>query len=141
MSAQKNETLELTVQGMTCASCVGRVEKVLKKQENIEEVNVNLATEKVIISGQDLDKAQIRSAIERAGYDVVLPKTNRIVLNIDGMTCASCVGRVEKVLKKIAGVENVSVNLATEKAVVEVVTGLKTEDLVKGRACWLWCIL
>lgn len=132
MSAQKNETLELTVQGMTCASCVGRVEKVLKKQENIEEVNVNLATEKVIISGQDLDKAQIRSAIERAGYDVVLPKTNRIVLNIEGMTCASCVGRVEKVLKKIAGVENVSVNLATEKAVVEGVTGLKTEDLVKA---------
>lgn len=119
MSAQEYERLEFTVHGMTCASCVGRVEKVLHKQENIQDVNVSLATEKVAVLGRDLNKDKIASIIERAGFEAIMPQTMQVILNVEGMTCASCVGRVERVLQKQQGVEAVSVNLATEKAVIE----------------------
>ncbi|ENU80923.1 copper-translocating P-type ATPase [Acinetobacter sp. ANC 3789] len=109
----------LDIEGMTCASCVGRVEKALKKVDGVAEVAVNLATEKAVIhSDKAVPREDLVHAVERAGYEVRTQPEQLFELNIQGMTCASCVGRVEKVLKKVEGVSDATVNLATEKAVV-----------------------
>ena len=110
-------TIELGIQGMTCASCVGRVERGLKKVEGVKEATVNLATERATVTydpaltgpGALLDK------IKDVGYEPLVSSTE---LGIQGMTCANCVGRVERALKKVDGVLSASVNLATERASV-----------------------
>ncbi len=117
----KNGKFELSVEGMTCASCVGRVERVLKKLPGVQEAVVNLATEKASLTVEDPAQAalilpQAIAAIEKAGY--VVPAQS-VDLQVDGMTCASCVGRVERALKKVPGVQNAVVNLATERATVQ----------------------
>ncbi|WP_180108533.1 heavy metal translocating P-type ATPase [Acinetobacter sp. YH12147] len=120
----------LSIQGMTCASCVGRVEKALKKVDGVEQANVNLATEQAVVeSSAPLDRAALVKAIERAGYDVVVAAP--IELSIDGMTCASCVARVEKALKKVPGVQQANVNLATEQAWVEADTTVSADKLIQ----------
>ena len=128
-SAVFRETL--SIQGMTCASCVGRVEKALKKVDGVEQANVNLATEQAVVeSSAPLDRAALVKAIERAGYDVVVAAP--IELSIDGMTCASCVARVEKALKKVPGVQQANVNLATEQAWVEADTTVSADKLIQA---------
>lgn len=123
------ETLFIT--GMTCASCVGRVEKALKKVEGVESAQVNLATEKAVVSSSEpLDLMVLTKAVERAGYEV--SATQPIELEIDGMTCASCVARVEKALKKVTGVQQANVNLATERAWVQGNTQLQINDLIQA---------
>lgn len=121
----------LSIEGMTCASCVGRVEKALKKVENIEIANVNLATEKAVVySNQPIQREALVKAVERAGYDV--PKAAPVELSIKGMTCASCVARVEKALKKVDGVQEATVNLATEQAWVQADASVNVEDLIRA---------
>lgn len=128
-SAVFRETL--SIQGMTCASCVGRVEKALKKVDGVEQANVNLATEQAVVeSSVPLDRAALVKAVERAGYDVVVAAP--IELSIDGMTCASCVARVEKALKKVPGVQQANVNLATEQAWVEADTTVSADKLIQA---------
>src|ERR1035441_1115657 len=72
---ENKETLSLPVEGMSCASCVLRVEKAIKKIEGVEDVNVNLATEKVTftINNSKADLSQISDAVEDAGYKIILP--------------------------------------------------------------------
>ncbi|HIE0669547.1 TPA: heavy metal translocating P-type ATPase [Acinetobacter nosocomialis] len=121
----------LSIEGMTCASCVGRVEKALKKVENVEIANVNLATEKAVVySNQPIQREALVKAVERAGYDV--PKAAPVELSIEGMTCASCVARVEKALKKVDGVQEATVNLATEQAWVQADNSVNVEDLIRA---------
>ena len=108
------QTLSLAIEGMTCASCVSRVEKAVTKIDGVVSVAVNLATEKASIQAQtSVDPQRIVQAIQKMGYEVV-PQT--VSLEIEGMTCASCVARVEKALHKVPGVTEASVNLATERA-------------------------
>ena len=145
---ETDSTVRVTfpVEGMTCASCVRRVERALDKLDGVENVAVNLATEKASVqldpatTGED----DLREAIEQAGYKsgrISVPKRAPIVVpmampqgavpdslvadhstedgltfDIDGMTCASCVRRVEKALGQVEGVAEASVNLATERA-------------------------
>ena len=111
-------THTLPVSGMTCASCAGRVERALLKVPGVAAANVNLANEQVRIEGDDLGVATLIEAVEKAGYGVPLQS---IELNIEGMTCASCVGRVERALLKVPGVRSAAVNLASERAHVEVI--------------------
>jgi Cu+-exporting ATPase len=107
----------LPVDGMTCASCVGRVQRALKAVPGVDEAEVNLATESATVRApQPLDPAALKAAIERAGYAV--PERS-VRLAIGGMSCASCVGRVEKALLRVPGVTSASVNLATETAEVQ----------------------
>ena len=111
-----NMKVTLKIEGMTCASCVGRVETALKKVDGVQSASVNLATERAdIVLDQPVDRQVLVHAIEQSGYDV---PANNIELSIKGMTCASCVGRVEKALKAVAGVKEANVNLATERATV-----------------------
>lgn len=107
------EKFVLDVEGMTCASCGGRVERALKAVPGVQSASVNLATERAEVKGAAVDRALLVKAVEDAGYDV----TSRPVdLQIEGMTCASCVARVERALKTVSGVTYASVNLATELA-------------------------
>ncbi|AWT08933.1 copper-transporting ATPase [Stutzerimonas frequens] len=111
-------THTLPVSGMTCASCAGRVERALLKVPGVAAANVNLANEQVRIEGDDLGVPTLIEAVEKAGYGVPVQS---IELNIEGMTCASCVGRVERALLKVPGVRSAAVNLASERAHVEVI--------------------
>ncbi len=108
-------TLDLEIQGMTCASCVARVERALKAVPGVTSVAVNLATEKAEVHGTAAPEALI-GAVSKAGYAVVPTPQD---LAIDGMTCASCVARVERALQAVPGVRSATVNLATESAHVE----------------------
>lgn len=113
-------TMELTlpIGGMTCASCVRRIERALQKVEGVSEAGVNLATERATIKYDPAVATidNLKAAVEKAGYTV---RTEEASLPIEGMTCASCVRHVEKSLAKLPGVESVAVNLATEHATVK----------------------
>lgn len=112
--------LRLGIGGMSCASCVSRVEKVLGQLSGVTEVSVNLATEEASLKVMpDVSVGVLTEAVRHAGYEVA---TESVELQIEGMSCASCVGRVEKALAAVPGVLKASVNLATEKATVEVLS-------------------
>ena len=115
--------LELPITGMTCASCASRVEVALACLPGIARASVNLATERVTVTAHgrgDIDVVDVVKAIEQAGYGVA----NEVMeFSIGGMTCASCVGRVETAIGKLPGVVKVGVNLATEEAHVQTVAG------------------
>src|SRR5215208_7161419 len=135
------------VSGMTCASCVNRVEKAISKVPGVERAAVNLATERATVNydPRQTTVADIATAVERAGYgvaevpaeplaaieptapalvsrngsnDAERAEAAEAILPIEGMTCASCVRRVEKGLAKVPGVTTANVNLATERATV-----------------------
>ncbi|MDB5743775.1 MAG: copA [Polaromonas sp.] len=106
------------VTGMTCASCVARVEKALAGTPGVEEASVNFATEEASVkAGAGVTLPTLKAAVEKAGY-AVAEQTLR--LQIGDMTCASCVSRVEKALRQVPGVLSAEVNLATETAEVTV---------------------
>ena len=108
----------IAVEGMTCASCVGRVEKAIAGVAGVASASVNLATERAEVRyvGHSVHEAVV-AAIRRAGYDV---EPESFDLGVESMTCASCVGRVEKALAGVPGVIAASVNLATERATIRV---------------------
>ncbi|WP_159587642.1 heavy metal translocating P-type ATPase [Chelativorans xinjiangense] len=112
--------LSISIEGMNCASCVGRVEKAIQAVPSVVSASVNLATEHtdIAFSGPPDAEAVIR-AIKDAGYGV---ETESIDFSIEGMSCASCVGRIETSLKAVPGVTDATVNLATGKASVEIVS-------------------
>ncbi len=124
----KDTAATLTITGMSCASCVGRVERALAAVPGVTEASVNLATERaeVRFAGRPDIPAAVR-AVEAAGYHVA---TEPVTLEIDGMSCASCVGRVERALIAVPGVAEASVNLATGRASVTAAPGLDPEALV-----------
>jgi len=126
MTAKKT-TVELPITGMTCASCVARNEKALRKVEGVDDASVNFATEKATIAfdPEVVSADELVHAVEAAGYGVV---TAQETLPILGMTCASCVSRVERALRKPPGVLKADVNLATEKATVTYIPGQASRD-------------
>ncbi|MCK6595863.1 MAG: copper ion binding protein, partial [Bacteriovoracaceae bacterium] len=125
-----SNTLDLGITGMTCATCSNRIEKALGKKNGIINGSVNLATEeaKVEFDPTKITTAEIVQTIKNTGFDVV---TSNIELSITGMTCATCVGRIEKSLSKLDGVVSAQVNLATEVAKVEYYpTILSSTDII-----------
>ncbi len=139
--ATATDRIELSVSGMTCASCVNRVQKALLKVPGVKEASVNLATEtaEVVFDEPIPDGAptsDLIAAVDRAGYSaepLVSPepsRTSSYVLEVSGMTCASCVNRVQKALLKVPGVKEASVNLATETAEVEVPDLIDRQSLI-----------
>ena len=112
-------SVSLEIQGMTCASCVGRVQRALSAVPGVSEASVNLATETASIAGT-APLADLLGALEHAGYPARSTATR---LSIAEMSCASCVGRVERALLAVPGVTGADVNLATESAVVRHASG------------------
>ncbi|MCW3699512.1 heavy metal translocating P-type ATPase [Burkholderia cenocepacia] len=141
-------TIELDIEGMTCASCVSRVEKALAKVPGVTRASVNLATERATVDASaGVSAAQLADAVKQAGYGATptASDTNApaaaptrpatpasIELDIDGMTCASCVSRVEKALAKVPGVTRASVNLATERATVDASADVSAAQLAEA---------
>ena len=124
--------VSLPIEGMTCASCVGRVEKALKAVPGVNKASVNLATERADITFEGApDVAAAVQAVQKAGYAVA---ESTVELSVTGMTCASCVGRVEKALKAVPGVSNATVNLATERASVTATGGVPASALIQAVA-------
>ena len=114
----------LKIEGMSCASCVGRVEKTLAALDGVSGVSVNLASESAHISVNEPVRLQdAAQALEELGYPA---RKARITLSIASMSCASCVGGVDKALADVPGVLFVTVNLAAETAVVEYLEGAAT---------------
>jgi len=121
------EGLRLPIAGMTCASCVARVEKALSAVPGVQSASVNLATEAATIKiASPVTMEALAKAVQRAGYEIAHEERD---LAIRGMTCASCVARVEKALGKVPGVLSASVNLATERAHVVAVAGTGLDKL------------
>ena len=120
-------TFDLPIAGMTCASCAGRVERALRKVTGAEQVSVNLATEQARVQAPADSLPALVDAVREAGYSV---PTRTLELQIGGMTCASCVGRVERALGKVPGVEQISVNLASERAHLEVLQAVDDAALI-----------
>lgn len=121
MSAASPRILEFPVIGMTCASCVGRVERAIRSAPRVNEAHVNLAAGRVSLAIEaDGALAAVAAAIRDAGYE---PLEEEVVYPVREMTCASCVGRLEKALASVPGVLSVRVNLAAERATVRFLSG------------------
>ena len=125
--SDERQTIELPITGMTCAACVGRNERALQRTEGVDEAIVNFATEKATVTFDParLSARDLVDTVASSGYGVV---TQTEVLPIVGMTCASCVARVERALKHVPGVLRAEVNLATERATVTVLPGTGVRD-------------
>ncbi len=128
----RDTTIELPITGMTCASCVARTERAIGKVQGVDKAAVNLATEKATVTFDPgaVSTGELVAAVEGAGYGVVTAQES---LPIIGMTCASCVSRVEKALRTPPGVLKADVNLATERATVSYIPGQASyRDLVEA---------
>ena len=109
------------IDGMTCSACANRVERVVKKMDGVEEASVNFATETLLVKFDDakIDAPKIEEAIVKAGYSVRKDMRD-YTFKVEGMSCSACANRVERITKKIDGVESANVNFATEKLTVRV---------------------
>lgn len=124
------QTIDLGITGMTCATCSNRIEKALSRKKGIISGAVNLATEmaKIEFNSEEISETEVIKTIANIGFGV---KTSVVELAITGMTCATCVGRIEKSLAKLDGVVSAQVNLTTEMAKVEFYpTSVTGQDLV-----------
>lgn len=117
------KSVQIPIEDMSCASCATRVEKGLQALEGVQEAAVNFASEKASLTYDEnsLEAADIVQAVESLGYGV---RTAKETVSIGGMTCASCVNRVEKALAELPGVVEAGVNFAAENATVTYLPGI-----------------
>ncbi|MBH0229169.1 heavy metal translocating P-type ATPase [Halobacillus yeomjeoni] len=128
MSGQKEMNIGVT--GMTCSACSARIEKVLNKMDGVE-ANVNLTMEKATIkyNEEQVEPHQITEKIEKLGYGV---QTEKLELDIQGMTCSACSTRIQKVLSKMKGVQEASINLTTETGTLQYEPGIvSVEEIIE----------
>lgn len=122
-------TFNLPISGMTCTSCAGRVERALAKVADVASVSINLASEQARVEAPADSLKQLVNAVSAAGYEV---PSERLELALSGMTCASCAGRIERALAQQPGVLSVSVNLASERAQLQVLRGTDHNALLQA---------
>ena len=125
---RKTQRARLHVTGMTCSTCAAMVEKALTAKQGVAQVRVNFASGQTSLD-YDPDRvnlAAVNDTISDLGYGTVVKKS---IFPVGGMTCASCVARVEEALRDVPGVVSVGVNLASEKATVEYLEGVDVDDL------------
>jgi len=125
---RKSEKAHIHITGMTCTTCAATIEKGLSETPGVEQAKVNFAAEKAYIEYDPakIDLSKIKGAISRLGYGTA---TRKSIFPVSGMTCASCVARVEQALSSVPGVISANVNLASEKATVEYIEGTELADL------------
>jgi Cu+-exporting ATPase len=124
--APVDDDVAFDIEGMSCASCVARVERSIRAVPGVGDVTVNLATERASVAvapGSTVVPGAVEAAVKAAGYAATPVPTAAVGLpalafDVEGMSCASCVGRVERAIRSVPGVGDVSVNLATERASV-----------------------
>jgi Cu+-exporting ATPase len=123
--------VEFPVDGIHCAGCVSRIAKALEALDGVENASVNLATgdARVSFDPASVSTAAIRAAVEAAGYTVPLGVTE---VPIQGMHCAACVSRVERVVSGVPGVVSAEVSLATEMARIQFIPGMLSRDVLEG---------
>ncbi|MFC1915717.1 heavy metal translocating P-type ATPase [Chloroflexota bacterium] len=121
-TTRKTEKAQIPVTGMTCTTCAATIEKGLAKTAGVEQARVNFASEKASIEydPSKVSLGKIKDTISQVGYGVA---TRKSIFPVSGMTCASCVARVEQALSGVPGVISANVNLASEKATVEYIEG------------------
>jgi Cu+-exporting ATPase len=111
----------LNIRGMTCAACAQRIEKTVRKVSGVNQANVNLASEKLFVEydSDSVDLSAVKAAVIKIGYEVAERTEHaKVTIPVGGMTCAACARRVEKAIGKLEGIDETSVNFATEKATV-----------------------
>jgi P-type Cu+ transporter len=121
--SEKNETIALPVKGMSCASCSARIEKKVGELDGVSLAKVNFAAEMATVEfdPEKISAEQFPEEIKKLGFEV--PSVHE-TFSVEGMTCASCVSRVEKKISSLPGVSDVKVNLATEQASIEYLPAL-----------------
>ncbi|SDW69755.1 heavy metal translocating P-type ATPase [Litoreibacter albidus] len=125
-----SQSLSFEIEGLSCASCVGRAERALQSVPGVAAAGVNLATSRAEVTWDGADAAPLTAALDAAGYPAV---TQSAQFSVDGMTCASCVGRAERAVLALQGVVAASVNLATSTASVTWLKGSqRTEDVARA---------
>jgi Cu+-exporting ATPase len=131
LKSKNKESLTLPVKGMSCASCSARIEKKVGELEGVISVHVNLAAELASIEfdPQKILVSQFPVMIEKLGFEVPRQST---VYPVEGMTCASCVSRVEKKLSSLPGVHAVDVNLATQQVLVDHIPALVDFEILRS---------
>jgi Cu+-exporting ATPase len=125
---KKADKATIHITGMTCTTCARTIRKGLSKTHGVAQADVNFASEKASIEydPKKVDLARIKDTVSQLGYGVA---TKKSIFPVSGMTCASCVARVEESLSTVPGVISVSVNLASEKATVEYLEGTAVTDM------------
>jgi len=122
-----DSTVELPIRGMSCASCVARIESALAGQPGVVQATVNLATERASIRFEDgATPRTLVEAIRDLGYEV---PGETVTIPVAGMSCASCVAKIEEGLASLPGVLSAAVNFSAERATVEYVP---TQVAVEG---------
>ncbi|NLC45909.1 MAG: heavy metal translocating P-type ATPase [Firmicutes bacterium] len=108
----------IKIKGMTCAACAARIQKAVAALEGVSEADVNLAAEilRAVYDPEKISRDQIIAKVRAAGYDVA---PELVELGLEGMSCAACAARIEKVLNQAEGVEKAAVNFAAETATVQ----------------------
>jgi Cu+-exporting ATPase len=127
-NSQKSDKASIHITGMTCTTCAATIKKGLSETSGVEQADVNFASEKASIKYDPtkVDLAKIKDTVSQLGYGVA---TKKSIFPVGGMTCASCVARVEEALSSVPGVISASVNLASEKATVEYLEGTAVADM------------
>jgi len=127
-NSKKVDRASIHITGMTCTTCAATIEKGLSETPGVEQADVNFASEKASIEYDPtkVDLAKIKNTVSQLGYGVA---TKKSIFPVGGMTCASCVARVEEALSSVSGVISASVNLASEKATVEYLEGTGLADM------------
>lgn len=129
---------ELPIQGMTCASCVRRVERALTGVEGVRQATVNFATQRasIVFDPNLTSRDAFSKAVVKAGYEVpvLAPVTTEstVEMSVLGMTCAACVRRIEKALRAVPGVKEAAVNLAVNRATVRFDTRVSSPQALVG---------
>jgi Cu+-exporting ATPase len=119
------QSFQFQLQGLRCSSCVSRVEKALAKLKGVDSVSVNLATETAMVDG-DVTGKLLQETLQQAGYQLV---THRVQYQLSGLSCASCVSRVEQALLQLPQVVTAEVNLATEQLTLTILAELTTTEI------------
>ncbi|ABS20871.1 heavy metal translocating P-type ATPase [Bacillus cytotoxicus] len=124
----KTKQITIGIDGMTCSACSARIEKVLNKLDGVE-ANVNVAMEQATVQYDEEEQniEAITNRIKKLGYEV---RTKKVNFDIEGMTCAACSNRIEKVIGKMEGIETVTVNLAMNTATIVYKDGLLTIEAI-----------
>ena len=127
-NSKKSDKASIHITGMTCTTCAATIKKGLSETPGVEQADVNFASEKASIKYDPtkVDLARIKNTVSQLGYGVA---TRKSIFPVGGMTCASCVARVEEALSSVPGVISASVNLASEKATVEYLEGTGLADM------------